>query len=138
MKTPSYKTFRWIPRILCLLAILFISMFALDSFDPKLTFWQQILGFIMHLIPSFILAIILFIAWKRELIGGWILVAIGILFSFFLFPKNLSINHSFWMTLGIVALLTGPFILAGYLFIVSHNKKNKQTADLFFPSDKPA
>jgi hypothetical protein len=51
----SPKVIYWLPRILCILAILFISVFALDAFDPELSIWQQIVGFLIHLIPSFIL-----------------------------------------------------------------------------------
>jgi len=63
MKT-SIKILHWTPRIICILAILFISMFAIDSFAPDLTIWQQLGGFLIHLIPSFILIAILIIAWK--------------------------------------------------------------------------
>ena len=54
MKT-SLAVYHWLPRILCILSILFISMFALDAFAPNLTIWQQITDFLIHLIPSFIL-----------------------------------------------------------------------------------
>jgi hypothetical protein len=67
----SIKIYYWLPRVLCILAILFISLFALDSFSPELTFWQQIAAFLMHLIPSFILTALLLIAWKWEYIGGY-------------------------------------------------------------------
>ena len=60
MKT-FIKILHWLPRIICILAILVVSMFALDSFAPELTFWQQIGGFLMHLIPSFVLLSILII-----------------------------------------------------------------------------
>ena len=53
----------WLPRIICIIAILFISVFALDAFQPELTVWQQIQAFAMHLIPSFVLLLILIIAW---------------------------------------------------------------------------
>jgi len=58
------KILFWLPRILCIIAILFISLFALDAFQPDLTIWQQLEAFLMHLIPSFILLILLLIAWK--------------------------------------------------------------------------
>ena len=69
MKT-SIRLIHWIPRVICILAILFISMFAADAFAPELTIWQQLGAFLMHLIPSFILLALLIVAWKWELIGG--------------------------------------------------------------------
>ena len=66
----SVKIFHWVPRILCILAILLISMFALDSFSPERTFWQNLGAFLIHLIPSFALIALLIVAWKWELPGG--------------------------------------------------------------------
>jgi hypothetical protein len=125
MKT-STKLLHWIPRILCILAILFISMFAFDAFDPKLTIWQQIGGFLMHLIPSYILIALLIIAWKWELIGGIIFVLIGLGFSPFIFSHNYHMNHSIWMSLFIILMINIPFALVGILFIISYYKKRKE------------
>lgn len=60
MKTNT-KILYWSPRILCILAILFVSMFSLDAFEPGVPFWNQILAFLMHMIPSFIVTGVLFI-----------------------------------------------------------------------------
>ena len=115
----------WLPRILCILAILFVSVFALDAFQPELTFWQQIQGFMMHLIPSFVLLFFLLIAWKWELIGGIIFLLIGLVLSPFIYMHNYNMNGSVWMSIGIIAMITFPFILVGILFILGHivNKK---------------
>ncbi len=39
------KILHCFPRILCIIAILFISLFALDAFDPGLGLGQQLLAF---------------------------------------------------------------------------------------------
>ena len=127
MKT-SIRIIHWAPRILCILAILFLGLFALDSFDPKYTFWQQLQGFFIHLIPNFILIIFLIIAWKWELIGGLIFMAVGLGFTPFIFSGNYEHNHSFWVSLSIVLAITFPFILTGALFILSHFLKKKNQA----------
>ncbi|MDN3642049.1 hypothetical protein QWY87_05015 [Lutimonas halocynthiae] len=119
----------WFPRILCILAILFVSVFALDAFQPELTFWQQIQGFMMHLIPSFVLLFFLLIAWNWELIGGVIFVLIGLVLSPFIYMHNYNMNGSVWMSFGIIAMITFPFILVGILFIVGH-KMNKNQVDI--------
>jgi hypothetical protein len=126
MKTKT-RIVHWIPRILCILAILFISMFALDSFDPKLTLWQQIGGFLIHLIPTYILIALLITAWKWELIGGIIFILLGIGFSPLVYTMNYHMNHSVSMSLGIILMITFPFIVIGALFILSHFLKKKQT-----------
>jgi hypothetical protein len=121
----SIKTLHWLPRIICILAILFISLFALDAFAPGLTLWQKLGNFFMHLIPSFILAGFLIIAWKWEYIGGVIFVAIGIVLSPLVFMLNYTRNHSVGTSLGIILMITIPFVIVGILFIVSHYHKKK-------------
>jgi len=119
----SIRIFHWLPRILCIIAILFISLFAADSFRSGLTIWQQLGGFLMHLIPSFILLALLIIAWKWEFIGGIIFIVIGLAFSPYIFIHNYNMNHSVGLSLGIIMLITFPFVVVGILFIISHNKK---------------
>ena len=121
----STKVIHWLPRIICILAILFVSMFALDAFDSELTIWQQIGDFLMHLIPSFVLIILLIIAWKWEFIGGIIFTLIGLGLSPFIFMHNYKMNHSVWMSLMTILIITMPFVIVGILFIVSHNQKKK-------------
>jgi len=112
--------------VLGILAILFVSLFALDAFDNKLTFWQQISGFIIHLIPSFILLVFLLFAWKKELIGGIIFVLIGVGFSPFIYKHNFAMNNSVSTSLLVLLTITFPFILVGILFIISHFLKKKK------------
>lgn len=120
----------WLPRITCILAILFISVFALDAFNPEKTIWQQIGDFLMHLVPSFVLIIFLIFAWKREFIGGILFILIGLGFSPFVFIHNYRMNHSIWLSLGIIAMITIPFVLVGILFMMSHKIKKKNLTSL--------
>lgn len=124
MKT-SIRVFHWLPRIICILAILFVSLFAADAFSPGLTIWQQLGGFFIHLIPSFILLALLIVAWKWEFIGGIIFTIIGLGLSPFIFQRNYNMNHSIGMSIGIILAITFPFVIVGILFIVSHSLKKK-------------
>ena len=127
----SIKIIHWLPRIICMLAILFISVFALDAFNPEKIIWQQIGDFLMHLIPSFVLIVFLIIAWKREFIGGILFMLIGLGFSPIIFIHNYNMNQSVWMSLIIILMITIPFIIVGILFIVSHKIKKKKMKNLF-------
>ena len=102
----STRVLCWIPRILVILAILFLSLFALDSFSPQLTFWQNITSFLIHLIPSFILTGILIFAWKHEKTGGIIFTIFGLAFSIFIFIINFRRTSSLGLS-----LLIGAFSL---------------------------
>ena len=119
------KVIHWLPRIICILAILFISLFALDAFESGRTIWQQIGAFAIHLIPSFILLAFLIIAWKWENIGGIIFMIIGLGLSPFIFMHNYRMNHSIGLSLSIILYITFPFIIVGILFLVSHKMKKK-------------
>ena len=125
MKT-SVKIIYWLPRVIGIIAILFISLFALDAFSPELTIWQQIRNFLMHLIPSFILTAILLYSWRWEYSGGIIFTIVGIGLTPFIYMKNYDMNHSVSMSIVFVLAITFPFIVVGVLFLVSHFiNKNK-------------
>ncbi len=121
----SVKVFHWLPRVICILSILFVSLFAADAFAPELTIWQQLVTFIIHLIPSFILLVFLIIAWKWEYIGGLIFIIIGLGLSPIVFMHNYKMNQSIGLSLGIIMAITIPFAIVGILFIVSHYQKKK-------------
>ena len=122
----SIRVFHWLPRIICILAILFVSLFATDAFAPGLTIWQQLGGFLIQLIPSFILLAFLIVAWKWEFIGGIIFVVIGLVTSPLVFMLNHNRNHfSIGASLKNVFMITFPFIVVGVLFIISNSLKKK-------------
>ena len=117
--------FYWIPRILCILAILFVSMFALDAFSPGLRWWEQIRDFLIHLIPSYILLLFLWVAWIKEKLGGILFIVIGTITTPPVFLLNYHRTGSIWVGIGIVFLITMPFIMVGAMFLISNYlKKN--------------
>jgi len=122
----TLRIFYWLPRVLCILAIFFVSIFALDAFSPELSFWSQIGAFIVHLIPSFVLLILLILAWKKELIGGILFTIIGLGLTPIIFTHNYRMNHSVFLSLGIILSITIPFVIVGILFIISHYMKKKK------------
>jgi hypothetical protein len=120
----SIRILHWAPRILCIAAILFVSLFALDAFEPGLPLGDQIKGFLIHMIPSFILLAVLLLAWKRELAGGILFILIGLVTTPVIFTFNYRNNESIWISLIIVLTITIPFLIVGILFVLSHHKKN--------------
>ena len=99
----------WIPRVLAIIFIALISIFAMDVFAGDAPFIKKLGGFLVHLIPSFILVLILLISWRKPIIGGFLFILISIAFAFF-FRTYRSVPTF----LGI----TFPVALAGILFIV--------------------
>ena len=102
------KFLYWSPRVLGVLSVLFISLFALDVFQTGTPFLQMLIGFSIHLMPSFLLLIFLIIAWKWEMVGGIVFILVSLVP--FIFLSNL-----FWVN----AMLSAPFVLTGILFILN-------------------
>lgn len=53
---------------------IFVGLFALDSFDNP----QWYIALFMHLIPNYILTILTVIAWKHEKLGGYMFLALSL------------------------------------------------------------
>jgi hypothetical protein len=120
------RILHWAPRILAILAILFVSIFALDAFGPGRSIWQQIGDFMIHLIPVYFLLATLIVAWKWELIGGIIFLAIGIITLPYIYAHNYQMNHSIGISLFIVLVINIPFMVCGFLFIICDRKKKAE------------
>jgi uncharacterized membrane protein YccC len=101
------KLLYWLPRVLSILFIVFVSLFALDVFGEP----QWFLVLLMHLIPSFILIILTVVAWKFEMIGGIIFVVAGFLFLISSRFESLVISI--------------PVIIIGLLFLMGSKKSFK-------------
>lgn len=126
MKTTN-TAFHWLPRVICILAILFVSMFAADAFVEGQTLLQNLTALFMHLIPSFVLIAFLAIAWRREFAGGILFTIVGLVMTPLVFILNHNRNHfSIGQSAGIVMMITFPFIVVGVLFIISHYLQKKQ------------
>lgn len=100
----------WSPRILAILFIGFLSLFALDSFDYTHSFLQIITNFLLHLIPSLLLAGCLLVAWKYRILGGLLFIVIGLVFTVYFGTFR---NTSNFLTISLPPLITGV------LFIIS-------------------
>lgn len=92
------KHIHFLPRILSILFIVFISLFALDVFEEP----QWLLALIIHLIPSYILIILTIIAWKKPRIGGILFLITGLIL--------LGISRSL--------VIATPALFIGILFLI--------------------
>ena len=73
------KIIYWLPRLLSLGFVIFLSLFALDVFGEK-SGWAVALALVMHLLPSLGLLIVIIIAWKYELVGAIVFFAFAIFY----------------------------------------------------------
>jgi uncharacterized membrane protein YgdD (TMEM256/DUF423 family) len=119
------KWLYWTPRVLSIIFLLFLAMFSLDIFDGNYGFWGTIVGLFMHNIPVFILAIILFYSWKREIIGGIVFISAGMLYVGRLLMVILTNTPREWYMLFWSLPIAGPAFLIGILFLINWYQKRK-------------
>jgi len=109
MKTPLKQMLFWTPRILCLLFAAFISMFAADVFSEGYGIGKTILDLLVHLIPTWVILIVLAISWRREWVGGLLFTALGALYLI-----------QFWGRFhwSVYLCIAGPLFFIGVLFFL--------------------
>ena len=103
MNTTTKRVLFWIPRVLCILFAMFLSMFALDVFSEGYGFGETILALLVHLVPTYVVVIALVIAWRWEGVGAILFTALA------LFYLVTSRGES-W-------IISGPLFLVGVLFV---------------------
>lgn len=67
--TMAAKIILWLPRILSILFVIFLSLFAMDVF-AFYKGWALIQALFIHLLPAIILAAVIVISWRYELAGA--------------------------------------------------------------------
>ena len=113
----------WTPRILSIVFLLFLAMFSLDVFDMGLGFWGTIGALFMHNIPVFILAALLWISWKYEIVGGASFILAGL--AYIVLAIMDPINELSLMLLRII-VISGPAFFIGALFLMNWFGKKKK------------
>jgi hypothetical protein len=110
MKRPVRGLLFWTPRILCMLFAGFLSIFAADVFGEHYGFWKTILALLIHLIPTWILLIMLAISWRWERLGGILFIGLGV---FYMVTTWGRFDGEAYLLIG------GPPILIGVLFLLN-------------------
>ncbi len=115
MKDIIKKIIHWVPRIIILVFAIFAFIFALLSgAEDHGGGLKGVLINSPNAIPWLILLGIVYITWKWEKIGGWILIGISVIFTiFFNALENIEV----------FLILILPILLSGILFLVSSKLK---------------
>ena len=92
----------WVPRILGILVTLFIGMFALDGLQ------EGVLAFLLHLLPAFVLLLVVFGAWHREWIGAAFFIGLALVYAVS------TLRRPDW-----ILVIAGPLLVVGLLFLWS-------------------
>lgn len=113
--TRLQKTIKWLPRVMSIAFVLFMSIFALDVFDQA-SGWSVVLALFMHLLPSLVLFVCIGFAWRYELVGA---------VSFFVFAAGYIGIVGFDRPWGWYATIAGPATIVGVLFFISWTQKKR-------------
>jgi len=107
----------WIARALSVCFAAFISIFALDVFEGNKGFWETALELLIHLIPTYLVILILVLAWKKPLIGSVVYSILGLLYIIVAWGKF------DWTA---YALIAGPLFVIGILYFIGWRQQKQQ------------
>jgi len=108
----AWRLLYWAPRTLSIVFAAFIAIFALDVFQKVVPAWQVALALLMHLLPSFLVLLVLALSWRREWVGGALFITLGSLYL--LWARNKPFFG--W---GVVLSIAAPLFLVGVLFLLN-------------------
>jgi hypothetical protein len=90
--------------------VLFVASFALDSFSEPGGLLRHLGIFFLHLIPAFVAAIFLYVAWKRRILGGLLHIVLSMVFTIYFGAWRDGLSFT---------LISLPLAVAGLFFILS-------------------
>ena len=114
----------WVPRVLSILFLLFLSLFSLDVFSMRLGFWETVAGPLIHNIPAFILLAALIVAWQHEIVGGVAFLLAGFLYAALVLSTAVTGQFEWFMLVWILQI-SGIAFLIGILFLVGWARKRR-------------
>ncbi|MFH1543407.1 MAG: hypothetical protein ABIE03_02630 [Patescibacteria group bacterium] len=110
----------WVPRILSLLFVAFLTIFSFDVFE-EYHGWEAIIPLFLHNLPVLILLAVIILAWKKyDLIGAAIFLATAVLWLWWAgFDRP-------WSS---YVLIFGPAFLVSALFFLNWFIKRRDTSN---------
>ena len=108
MTTTSVPWMLWIPRVLGILAGLFLGLFALDAFSEGNPLSQALPDFIIHLVPGAVLLAVVALSWRWPWVGAAAFTGLALVYA----ASNAS--RPDW-----ILTISGPLGIVGALFFWS-------------------
>jgi hypothetical protein len=112
MNGSAKRLLYWTPRVLGISFAAFTGIFAVDVFQEGGPAWKVALALLIHLLPTFLVLLVLALSWRREWVGGVAFIALGVLYL--LWARNRpSIGWPAFLS------IAGPLFLVGVLFLLN-------------------
>jgi hypothetical protein len=108
MTTTSVRWLLWTPRVLGILACLFLGLFALDAFSEAKPFALSLADFIIHLAPAAVLLAVVALAWRWAWVGAAAFIGLALAYA------ASNAGRPDW-----ILTISGPLSIVGALFFWS-------------------
>ena len=110
---------QWWARSITIVYAAFISIFSMDVFSEGYGVMNTAVALFMHLLPTFLILLILILAWRREWIGG---VAFLILGVFYVYYSSGKID---WTGIAMIGI---PLFFLSILYFVGWFQRKRKPA----------
>ena len=117
MNNMAKKILFWLPRVLGIGFVLFLSVFALDVFG-EYKGWDIVSALFMHLLPSIALLLVIIVSWRRDLIGAFVFLGAA---AFYIYDIGFGEHWSLYAAIPAPAAIVGILFLTNW--IISKRKK---------------
>lgn len=107
----------WAPRLLLIVFALFLIVFSFDVFEDGKPATQVVVEFVAHNIPSLLMGLLVFAAWRREWIGASVCLLLAgayIFWSWGRFPVSVYI------------VIAGPLFVIAALYAVNWRLRRRR------------
>ncbi|HUB19176.1 MAG TPA: hypothetical protein VL990_11125 [Acidobacteriaceae bacterium] len=112
MSHSAARLLYWSPRIVTLAFAIFLSLFALESFQEAHGFWHLALAFAVNLVPALIVVVVLLAAWRWEWMGAVAFAGLAVWYSW-------SMLHRHHLTWPIFMGIPFPLLAIAGLFLAN-------------------
>ncbi|MFA6376041.1 MAG: hypothetical protein WCX69_01415 [Candidatus Paceibacterota bacterium] len=123
----------WAPRLLSICFVVFLVLFSLDVFEPGRSAQEIAIGLFAHNVLALLLAAVVVISWKREIVGGVTFIMAGIFYIIMVMAGTIK-NGFEWYMISWFLTISGPAFLIGALFLWGWHRK--KAAKPNFPDKK--
>ena len=106
----SRKILLWTPRLLLTVFALFLVIFSLDVFEEGKGAMEIGIGLVVHNVPSLIIGLIVYAAWRREWIGVLACLVLSVAYIVWFWGR---------FPLETYFIMTGPLFLIAALYAVN-------------------
>jgi len=109
----------WMPRLLLIVFALFLVLFSFDVFSEGKSATDTTIAFVKHNVPSIVLGLVVFVAWRREWIGALVCLLLAVAYIAWAWGR---------FPLSVYFVIAGPLFLIAAMYAANWQLK-KQTTD---------